>query len=63
MKNIIQVEPWIDESELQQLKRVIDSTYVTESSLTEEFENLTKKYTNSEFAISVCNGTAGLFAP
>ena len=35
---INQIEPWIDNDELEQLKRVIDSTFVTESSLTKEFE-------------------------
>ena len=61
MEKIIQVEPWIDNSELIQLKRIIESTYVTESQLTKEFEELTKKYTNSKYALSVCNGTAGIF--
>ncbi len=61
MEKIIQVEPWIDQNELIQLKRIIESTYVTESKLTKEFEELTKNYTNSEFALSICNGTAGLF--
>ena len=36
---INQIEPWIDNDELEQLKRVIDSTFVTESSLTKEFED------------------------
>ncbi len=61
MEKIIQVEPWIDQNELIQLQRIIETTYVTESHLTKEFEELTKKYTNSNFATAVCNGTAGLF--
>ena len=61
MEKIIQVEPWIDQNELIQLKRIIESTYVTESQLTKEFEELTKNYTNSKFALSICNGTAGIF--
>ena len=40
---IPQIEPWIDHSELHQLKRVIDSTYVVENKLTEEFETLIPK--------------------
>jgi len=39
---IPQIEPWIDESELEQLKRVVDSTFVTENSLTKEFEQMIK---------------------
>ena len=37
---INQIEPWIDNEELVQLKRVVDSTFVTESKLTKEFETL-----------------------
>ena len=39
---IIQIEPWIDGDELVQLKRVIDSTFITESTLTKEFEDMCK---------------------
>ena len=42
---IIQIQPWIDDSELLELKKVIDSTFVTESSATELFENMTIDYT------------------
>ncbi|MBL52029.1 MAG: aminotransferase DegT [Candidatus Marinimicrobia bacterium] len=58
---INQIEPWINEDELIQLKRVIDSTFVTEAGLTKEFEELTKKLTNSKHAISMTNGTAALY--
>lgn len=61
MKNILVVEPWIDESELEQLKRVINSTYVTEAELTKEFEELTSKYINEKYTVAVSNGTMGLF--
>ena len=37
------LEPWIDLKELEQLNRVIESTYVTEGPLTKEFENLLKE--------------------
>jgi len=59
---IIQVEPWIDNSELEQLTRVVKSTYVTEAKLTQEFENLTKNLTKSKHAITMCNGTMALFS-
>ena len=47
------LEPWIDLKELEQLKRVIESTYVTEGPLTKEFENLFKTYTGSKHVISM----------
>ncbi len=61
MEKIIQIEPWIDQKELEQLSRLIDTTYVTEDILTKEFEEKTVQLTKSPYAISVCNGTAGLF--
>ena len=39
---IIQIEPWIDHEELEQLKKVVDSTFVSEHHLNDEFENLIK---------------------
>jgi perosamine synthetase len=59
---IIQIEPWINEKELEQLTRVVDSTFVTEAKLTEEFEELTKRLTNAKHAIAMTNGTMALFA-
>jgi len=58
---IPQIEPWIDQSELEELKRVIDSTYVTENLLTKEFEERIKELTGSKYAISIANGTMALF--
>ncbi len=58
---IPQIQPWIDEAELNELKRVIDSTYVTEHALTKEFEEMTKELTGAKYAIAVSNGTLGLF--
>ena len=59
---IPQIQPWIDKSELIELKKVIDSTYVSESKMTEKFESMTRDMTGSKHAISMCNGTAALFA-
>jgi len=58
---IPQVQPWINEEELNELKRIIDSTFVTEHALTEEFENMNKELTGAKYAIAMCNGTAALF--
>jgi len=58
---IIQIQPWIDELELSELKKVVDSTFVTEHDLTEEFEAMTRELTGSKHALAVCNGTMALF--
>lgn len=58
---IIQIEPWIDNTELEQLKRVVDSTFVTEHELTKEFEQITMDLAQSKHAMATCNGTAALF--
>lgn len=58
---ILQIEPWIDEQELEQLKRVVKSTYVVEHELTAEFEEQTRKLTGARHAIAVTNGTLALF--
>ena len=58
---ILQIEPWIDNAELKQLKKVVSSTFVTEAELTKEFETIIKDLTGSKHAISMTNGTAALF--
>ena len=63
IRNFIpQIQPWIDKSELVELKRVIDSTFISENELTKEFESMTRDMTGSKHAISMCNGTSALFA-
>ena len=61
MKKIIQIEPWINELELDELKKVVSSTFVTESNLNKEFEEITSHYTKSKYATTICNGTCALF--
>jgi perosamine synthetase len=58
---IIQIEPWIDEKEWEQVKRVIDSTYLTESKITAEFEEGIKELTQSKHNIATSNGTTALY--
>ena len=58
---ILQIEPWIDDQELEQLKRVVASTYVVEHELTAEFEQLTRDLTGARHAIAVTNGTMALY--
>lgn len=59
---IIQIEPWIDEEEMFQLRRVVDSTYVTEGALTSEFEEKIRHLTGANHAIAMTNGTLALYA-
>ncbi len=58
---IPQIEPWVDESELLELARVIDSTFLVEHALTREFESMTAQLTGAKNAVAVCNGTMALF--
>jgi perosamine synthetase len=58
---IVQIEPWVDESELRELTRVIDSTFLVEHELTREFESMTAQLTGAKHAVAVCNGTMALF--
>jgi perosamine synthetase len=58
---IVQIEPWVDESELRELTRVIHSTFLVEHDLTREFESMTARLTGAKHAIAVCNGTMALF--
>jgi len=58
---IIQIQPWINELELEELTKVIQSTFITENSMTKEFESMTINLTGAKYAISVANGTLGLY--
>jgi perosamine synthetase len=58
---IVQIEPWVDASELRELARVIESTFLVEHELTREFENMTAQLTGAKNAVAVCNGTMALF--
>lgn len=58
---IPQIEPWIDNSELDQLKRVITSTYLTESIITAEFEAGLRALTGARHAVATTNGTTALY--
>src|SRR5688572_26019211 len=58
---IPQIQPWIDNEEMIQLQRVIQSTYLVEHDLTKEFEGLTRQLTGAEFAVATTNGTTALY--
>ncbi len=59
---IPQIEPWIDNKELIELKKVIKSTFITENYYTKKFEDKIKKYTDSKYAITLSNGTVAQYA-
>lgn len=58
---IPQIQPWIDDSEWQEVKQVLESTYLTENKVTAKFEAQIKTLTGAKHAIAVCNGTAALY--
>lgn len=60
-KMIPQIQPWIDEQEWLEVKRVMESTYLTENQVTREFEEGIIGLTGAKHAIAVCNGTAALY--
>ena len=60
-EKIIQIEPWIDDDELIELARVIESTYVVEHDITKQFEGMIKDMTGSKHAVSMTNGTCALY--
>lgn len=62
MKFIPQIEPWIDETELDELTEVIRSTYITENRKTEEFVRKVEELTQSKHAIAMSNGTLAIVA-
>ena len=58
---IVQIEPWVDDGELRELKRVIGSTFLVEHDLTREFESMTTRLVQCRHAMAVCNGSMALF--
>ena len=60
MNYIPQVQPWIDHKELEELEKVIKSTYITEHEVTREFQQRFVDLTGAKYAVAYSNGTAGL---
>jgi len=59
---IPQIEPWIDDEDLNEVEKVIRSTFVTEHEVTREFERRLAQLTGAKHAIAMANGTVALFA-
>ena len=50
----------INEEDTQEVLEVLKSEYLTTGPKIKEFEDQFTKYTNSKYAVAVCNGTAAL---
>lgn len=61
MNKIIQIYPWIDNKELEEVTRVIQSTFLTENEYTKKFEKKFRSITKAKYAIAINNWTMGLF--
>ena len=54
------IKPYITEEITAQVCEVLDSGYLTEGTVTRQFEDSIKDYTGCGYAIAVCNCTVGL---
>ena len=52
------IKPFVGEEELMKIKEVLDSGYLTEGSVTEEFEKKFANYVGAKYAVAVCNATS-----
>ncbi len=59
---ISQINPWIDSSEAEYLKKVLQKKYLTENKETYKFEKYFKKNLKISYATAVTNWTCGIFA-
>jgi perosamine synthetase len=60
MKKIPLIKPYITQETKKKVCEVLDSGYLTEGSVTNEFEEVIKAYVGSQHTIAVCNCTVGL---
>jgi dTDP-4-amino-4,6-dideoxygalactose transaminase len=61
MKKIIPIiSPTVGDEEIELVKKVIKSKFITEGKITTKFENLIAKYVHSKFAIATSSGTTAL---
>jgi perosamine synthetase len=59
---VIQIMPWIDEAELEEITKVIKSTFITEKNATREFEANFQELTGAKHVIAMFNATVALFS-
>jgi perosamine synthetase len=60
MKKIPLIKPYITEEVKAKVCKVLESGYLTEGSITREFEEAIKDYTGCTYALAMCNCTVGL---
>ena len=53
-------QPYFDGAELQKVQECLDSRWVTQGPMTEQFEKLFLEKHGGDYAVAVCNCTAGL---
>lgn len=58
---IPQIEPWIDETEIEQVTKVLKDNWITEGPTTKKYEEEIQKITKSKNVIATANGTVALF--
>ena len=59
-KRIYLMRPKLDNTELENIKNVIHSKFITEGDITRKFESAIAKYVNSKFAIATTSATTAL---
>ena len=60
MKKIPLIKPYITPEVKSKVCEVLDSGYLTEGPVTQEFEDVFKAYIGCQYALAVCNCTVGL---
>jgi perosamine synthetase len=61
MRQIPQIEPWLDQREIDQLTEVVQSTWLVEGDKTRRFEKRFARLTQCRHAVAVSNATVGLY--
>ncbi|OPH54554.1 UDP-4-amino-4,6-dideoxy-N-acetyl-beta-L-altrosamine transaminase [Paenibacillus ferrarius] len=55
-------QQWIEEDDIAQVVRVLQSDYLTQGPVIQEFEKKVASYVSAKYAVAFCNGTAALHA-
>jgi perosamine synthetase len=61
-KYVAQIEPWIDQEEIDAVVDVMKSGWITEAKKTAEFEQMIAEFVGTKYASVMSNGTVTLFA-
>ncbi len=62
MKYIPYAQQWIEEDDIEEVKKVLESDWLTTGPKVDEFEEKFADYVNSRYAVAVSSGTAALHA-